>query len=313
MTTDEQFTFELELLAADVPTINDRVYPLAVIRRMAEQINSKPMFGTCVGPAEDLPLNEVNASDASHVAASARVDDGKLIAQISTLDTARGRFLRKYLVEGGTITRRIAGIGTLSDDDKIVGDDFQLRHISVELEAVKDKPVRQDKTHEDAGIPNVPMTFTCFKGEPESEREARWEKLWIDTRAWYVDPDGVQKGGWVPARCETGELGHILPGQDEQEVSVEPAPGERIFGVLLSPEQGAVAATFAWSHEGMVEFMRWSLEHLSGSKLYRVKYSDTDTRWELHNGFEVAFRPAENAIVVYWPTRELVRPSEDAQ
>jgi hypothetical protein len=110
---------------ADVPNINNRVYPRSVLERAVESFNrmkasGTPMVGQLGTADQDLAM-------VSHLVEDLYLSGGQLLADIRVLDTPRGRELSE-LIGAGNVVFRLRGIGEIESVDgvSVIQDNYEL-------------------------------------------------------------------------------------------------------------------------------------------------------------------------------------------
>lgn len=117
----------------DKPNKNGHIYPTDVMERAIERYKEKnaSMFGQLGMPAPQIENMTPQLDDVSHIIQDLKIEDGKLIATIETLDTERGCLLMGIM----SVTEmdfRTAGQGTVSDDGTIT--EFELHSINAVMD-----------------------------------------------------------------------------------------------------------------------------------------------------------------------------------
>lgn len=124
-------TLTCELIQADKPTANNRVYPVKVLERMVEQINEEARHGKMFGELGFNTETKVSISDVSHmVEPTARLDNGKLVVDITPLNTPTGRLLQQSLDAQETLTLFPIGMG-YTDEYGVIADDFRVIKLNI--------------------------------------------------------------------------------------------------------------------------------------------------------------------------------------
>ena len=135
---------EKQLILNTQPTLNSRVYPLAVLEQIRDQINSNDA-SVNIGTFEYPEGLEFSLSKAAFTYSNAIIENDCLYADIQILSTPDGEKI-KYQLEVGVSSRvfRPAGQATLddelSDSQLTVGGDYRLiaiASISKEEDAVQ--------------------------------------------------------------------------------------------------------------------------------------------------------------------------------
>jgi hypothetical protein len=103
------------------------VYSDAILKKMAEQINSRS--GGLLGQlAPTEPGGRINLREVSHkILPTAKVVDGALVVEVEILDTPQGRTLQDWMVSqrAKAVSRGVGSVG----EDGVVGDDYRLTTI----------------------------------------------------------------------------------------------------------------------------------------------------------------------------------------
>lgn len=124
-------TLTCELIQADKPTANNRVYSTKVLERMVEQINEEARHGKMFGELGFNTETKVSISDVSHmVEPTARLENGKLVVDVTPLNTPAGRLLQQSLDAQETLTLFPIGMG-YTDEDGIIADNFRIIKLNV--------------------------------------------------------------------------------------------------------------------------------------------------------------------------------------
>lgn len=110
-------TLNVPILTVDTPTMNGRTYPKSVIadalcEYLARQPKTTLVF--CAGDEEML-------SNAAGVIGEVKVVDDKVMADITIIDTERGKYLKQYIERHGytAVTFSAYGFGTTDNDNVI--------------------------------------------------------------------------------------------------------------------------------------------------------------------------------------------------
>lgn len=122
------------IVEADVPNLNRRIYPRAVLEKMIGEIEQKMnpprVFGSIGMPAGV----EVDLSRVSHTVSDLHLtDDGKLLGKIMILETPQGKIMEKLLEAEPSRQFRMAGIGKLEDNPDGTTTVVDFRLISINL------------------------------------------------------------------------------------------------------------------------------------------------------------------------------------
>ena len=125
---------EVVIAEVDVPNLNGRIYPRAVLTKMIGEIEEKTnpprVFGS-IG----MPVGvDVDLSRVSHTVSDLHItDDGKLLGKVMILETPQGKIMEKILEAEPTRQFRMAGIGKLEDnpDGTTTVTDFRLLSINL--------------------------------------------------------------------------------------------------------------------------------------------------------------------------------------
>lgn len=122
------------IVEADVPNLNRRIYPRAVLEKMIGEIEEKTnparVFGSIGMPAGV----EVDLSRVSHTVSDLHItEDGKLLGKVMILETPQGKIMEKLLEAEPSRQFRMAGIGKLEDnpDGTTTVVDFRLLSINL--------------------------------------------------------------------------------------------------------------------------------------------------------------------------------------
>jgi hypothetical protein len=122
------------IVEADVPNLNRRIYPRAVLGKMIAEVEAKSnparVFGT-IGMPSGV---EVDLSKVSHTVSDLHItEDGKVLGKVMILDTPAGAIMEKLLEAEPSRQFRMAGIGKLEDneDGTTTVTDFRLLSINL--------------------------------------------------------------------------------------------------------------------------------------------------------------------------------------
>ena len=118
------------IIKADVPNKNNRVYPRSVLEKVIEDFDNKSGTLGQLGMPDcslDGP-SSIRLDEASHIVKNLRMQDDKLICDIQILDTPAGKKLCD-LVDGKF---RLQGIGSVEDKDGsyVIQDDYKLMSVN---------------------------------------------------------------------------------------------------------------------------------------------------------------------------------------
>lgn len=122
-----------DLVRADVPTANGRIYPRAVVEEMVRKVNAVGPERKLFGQLGQEPTDpKTYASSVSHVVLSAKLSkEGELSAEIEVLDRTRaGQQLKLLIEQGYQMTLAPRGSGSVSAGG-VIGDDYKLASFDV--------------------------------------------------------------------------------------------------------------------------------------------------------------------------------------
>lgn len=133
-----QGVFLGRVMKVDEPTKNGRIYPRSVMEREVARLKAEMEKGRVLGwPSGKNGSTTDRIADVSHRVTDMKVeDDGSVSAQVEVLATPNGEVLRRLIAPGGDdigIRFGIRGYGTV-DENGVVGDDFRLKTIDVNLD-----------------------------------------------------------------------------------------------------------------------------------------------------------------------------------
>lgn len=114
-------TITRELLTVDVPTRNGRVYPRDVVEKMVEDFNTRNEKQTMLGEITQLYAScephVINLDRISHSVDELFVEDDKLKATITVMNTPMGNILKTLINEVPvSVGLGLRGTGTVQDD-----------------------------------------------------------------------------------------------------------------------------------------------------------------------------------------------------
>lgn len=125
-----QETIEAPILEIDEPTDNNHVYTREAAEQVVEQINEGGVIGTPDLSNEfDEDTQEFNTENISHVASNARIEDGKVKADIEILENEHGDELLEKIGEGVFRTSCTAEPDE-EDGQLIIGESIQVTSCS---------------------------------------------------------------------------------------------------------------------------------------------------------------------------------------
>ena len=112
---------KFEIMKANVPNKNNRIYPLDVLNKMIEQvqpaISERRFLGQLGYPDEAV----VQFGQVSHMVTDLRMEDDSMVAEIEVLNTPNGKELKKMLDEDKVAFRIFAlGTGKINEDGMLV-------------------------------------------------------------------------------------------------------------------------------------------------------------------------------------------------
>ena len=108
---DEVVLHNQPVMRVDTPDRNGFVYPADVIEEMVQRL-TKPVYGTIGQPNTDPMLN-INVCDISHKAENFHIADGKLVADITILNTQQGSIYKQMLDNDVPLRLSTGGIGVV--------------------------------------------------------------------------------------------------------------------------------------------------------------------------------------------------------
>jgi hypothetical protein len=100
----------VQILRADVPNSNGRIYPLAALERCVEQAEAGPIFGS-LGLTEGT---SIDLSKVSHTIENLRIEGEYLVGDVTILHTPEGERLNA-LLDGVQIDFRPTGTGVIRE------------------------------------------------------------------------------------------------------------------------------------------------------------------------------------------------------
>jgi Prohead core protein serine protease len=125
MKKEMSWSWPVQIMRADVPNGNGRVYPRATLESVVEQAKAKPPLGHLGVPEGPT----VELGKVSHTVGNLRLEGDYLVGDITVLDTPKGRVLMDLL---DTCQFRASGTGMVSEDGVVT--EFQL----ISIDAVSD-------------------------------------------------------------------------------------------------------------------------------------------------------------------------------
>lgn len=118
---------DVQILQADVPNKNGRIYPTEMIEKMIREVGDRPIFGH-VGLPDGTSIDLVNVS---HQVTGLRMENGNLVGTVKILDTPMGQYLKAILLAEAR-DYRMSGTGFVSVDGEV--SDYTL----ISIDAVQD-------------------------------------------------------------------------------------------------------------------------------------------------------------------------------
>lgn len=119
-----------EVIKADVPNKNGRIYPLALLNKIVEDTKQKVAEGGLLGQlgmSDDLV---VQFSQVSHKITDLRVEGNSMMVDIEVLNTPKGKELMK-LLDSNSVSFRTCGVGGIKDG--VMQDSYKLASINAVL------------------------------------------------------------------------------------------------------------------------------------------------------------------------------------
>jgi len=126
--------FRGEVLVADVPNKNNRIYPKhlleEIVAKFQDVIKNRGLIGQMGYPGDSM----IHFAEASHIVTDLAMEDNKMVAEIETIQTPCGKELEKLLKGDAKIALRPYGVGNgkVNEDGVLVIDDsYKMISISV--------------------------------------------------------------------------------------------------------------------------------------------------------------------------------------
>lgn len=156
---------------------NRRVYPMAVMESAIDALQEAVSNGGFVGELDHPPTPKININKISHKITKLKMaPDGAVLAEMTVLDTAEGRTLKKLIdggVQLGVSTRGLGGVkpyrGPLGEGFVEVQPGFKMKAIDVVF----------DPSAGDDGRPNF-VTEGVTEGGIILGHTAKFERVWND-------------------------------------------------------------------------------------------------------------------------------------
>lgn len=123
--------YTANVIAADTPNKNNRVYSMELLYEIVRQFKTLPPR-TVMGQMGMSNDAKIHLADVSHLVTDLRVVENRLVADIELLGTRGGRFLKMLLASDG-VRFRLQGIGSnkVHEDGSIHIDIESYKFISV--------------------------------------------------------------------------------------------------------------------------------------------------------------------------------------
>ncbi|MFW6281268.1 MAG: primosomal protein [bacterium] len=152
---DYQETFQYQLTEADeskkgffirgivsranVPNKNKRIYPISVMEEAVNQVKDIAHQGGFVGELDHPPFPKINVDKISHkITEISMSNDGAVLAEMTVLNTEKGRELKELILGGvklGVSTRGLGGVkpysGSLGEGYVEVQPGFKMKAIDI--------------------------------------------------------------------------------------------------------------------------------------------------------------------------------------
>ena len=110
---------------------NGRIYPMALMKREVERVQSKVESGAFIGSGDHNPSGHASIGDASHIVQKLWMDEeGKGWAELKILPTTKGKNVMTIIRNGGQLGLSTRGMGSVLRDGK-VADDYKLFGIDI--------------------------------------------------------------------------------------------------------------------------------------------------------------------------------------
>ncbi len=131
-TKDSHMRVLVPWIQADKKNLNDRIYPMSLLRRETTRIQKAVESGAFIGTGDHPAGGMTDIATASHIVRKIWLDeDGKGQAEIKILPTARGKNIMALIKGGARLGISSRGFGNVDEKTRRVKDDYKLQGIDI--------------------------------------------------------------------------------------------------------------------------------------------------------------------------------------